>query len=465
MFVGREKELKKLNRMYESDSFEMAVIYGRRRVGKTTLINEFCKGKKTIFFVGLESVEKENLQVFSRMVWETAQPGADMPSFQSFAALFEYVARMAEQERIILVIDEYPYLAASCPAVSSVLQACIDHKMKESKLFLILCGSSMSFMEHQVLGYKSPLYGRRTAQFKIAPFDFWEARQMLPGFSAEEQALLYGVCGGVPEYLSHVNYRQSADENLKDLFFDSSGRLFEEPSNLLKQELRDPSSYNAVLTAISNGHSKLNEIAVTVGGSSSSCSNLLTSLIELGLIKKEYPITEKEGKKTIYSFEDQMFRFHFRFVKQNSSVITAGFGEQLYEKQIRNQLSDFMGPVFEIICRDWFFHQLGKDTLPFFFTGIGRWWGGNPATRKQEEVDLAAVSGSGSQILLAECKWRKEITGLPVLEQLRERSLMFPHQDKYLYLFSKSGFSQECREAAEENGNIHLIPFEMMVSL
>ena len=179
MFVGRKKELKKLNSMYERKTFEMAVFYGRRRVGKTTLINEFCKDKKTIYFVGLESTEKENLQSFSREVWRVTQQDTDMPPFRDFSSLFEYIAKLAEGERIILVIDEYPYLAAAAPAVSSVLQACIDHKMKNGQLFLILCGSSMSFMEHQVLGYKSPLYGRRTAQFKITPFDFWEARQML----------------------------------------------------------------------------------------------------------------------------------------------------------------------------------------------------------------------------------------------------------------------------------------------
>lgn len=182
MFVGRKKELKKLNTMYESEAFEMAVFYGRRRVGKTTLINEFCKNKKSIYFVGLESTEKENLKSFSKEVWKATQPGTEMPPFQDFGSLFEYVAGMAEKERIILVIDEYPYLAAAYPAVSSILQACIDHKMKNSKLFLILCGSSMSFMEHQVLGYKSPLYGRRTAQFKIMPFDFWDANRCCQRF-------------------------------------------------------------------------------------------------------------------------------------------------------------------------------------------------------------------------------------------------------------------------------------------
>lgn len=463
MFVGRKRELKKLNEMYARSSFEMAVFYGRRRVGKTTLINEFCKNKKTIYFVGLESTEKENLRSFSKEVWKIAEPNGDMPPFQNFEVLFEYVAKLAEEERIILVIDEYPYLAAAYPAVSSVLQACIDRKMKNGHLFLILCGSSMSFMEHQVLGYKSPLYGRRTSQFKIVPFDFWDARQMLPDFSPEEQAILYGVCGGIPEYLSHIDIRKGIDENLKDLFFDTSGRLFEETSNLLKQELRDPSSYNAVLTAIAGGHSKLNDIATAVGLTTSACSNLLVSLMELGLVQKEYPITEKTGRKTIYSFSDQMFRFSFRFVKPNISVISAGYGEQLYDSQIKTQIPDFMGTVFEIMCKDWFFHQLGKGTLPFFFSDIGRWWGGNPVTRKQEEIDLAAISDH--QIILAECKWRNEVADETVLRKLQEKSILFSYRNKYLYIFSKSGFDDKCQRIMNEAENIRLISFENMLSV
>ncbi len=464
MFVGRKKELEKLQNMYESDSFEMAVFYGRRRVGKTTLINEFCKGKKTIYFVGLESTIKENLESFSKAVWDVAEQGNLMPAFSDFASLFEYIAKLAEKERIVLVIDEYPYLAEAYSAVSSVLQACIDHKMKKGHLFLILCGSSMSFMEHQVLGYKSPLYGRRTAQFKVLPFDFWDSCQMLSGFQPEEAAILYGICGGIPEYLSHVSVTKSVDENLKGLFFEASGRLYEEPSNLLKQELRDPSTYYAVLAAIANGHSKLNDIAVTVGITTSACSNLLVTLSELGVVKKDYPVTEDGGKKTIYSFADQMFRFSFRFVKPNTSIITAGYGVQLYDNQIKEQLSDFMGEVFEIICRDWFFRQLGSSgRLPFFFSKIGRWWGGNPKTKKQEEIDLMAIASE--QAILAECKWKNELTDVSVLNKLIERSEIFTYREKYLYLFSKSGFAKSCYELAESSENIRLISFEDMCDL
>ena len=460
-FVGRKRELKKLEELYATEEFQMAVFYGRRRVGKTTLINEFCKGKKTIFCVGIESTEKENLESFSKEVWRSMEQGIEMPAFKDFESLFDYIAKLSEKERMVLVIDEYPYLASASPAVSSILQACIDRKMKDGKLFLILCGSSMSFMEHQVLGYKSPLYGRRTAQFKILPFDYWEAKEMLPGFQEEEQALLYGITGGIPEYLYRIRQDWSVEQNLVDLFFDSSGRLFEEPSNLLKQELRDPSTYNAILTAIAEGHSKLNEIASTVGIASGGCSNLLTSLSELGIITKETPVAETSAKKTIYKITDQMFRFWYRFVGPNTNTITAGYGEQVFQRLVAEQLSDFMGQVFEKMCLDWMVIQQGEGSLPIFFSQIGHWWGGNPKTRKQEEIDIMAVEKSSA--IFGECKWRNEPIDKAVLDKMIVKAEMFHYEKKYIYLFSKSGFTQGCKERAEECKNVRLIAFREMV--
>ena len=460
-FVGRIQELNKLEEMYATDTFQMAVIYGRRRVGKTTLINEFCKEKKTIFCVGIESTEKENLENFSKEVWRAEGIDKKMPAFENFESLFSYIAKLASKEQIVLVIDEYPYLAASQPAVSSILQACIDRELIGSHLFLILCGSSMSFMEHQVLGYKSPLYGRRTAQFKILPFDFWDSSLMLANFPKEEQAILYGVTGGIPEYLSRIRNDWTLKQNLVDLFFTSSGRLYEEPSNLLKQELRNPATYNAILTAIADGHSKQNEIANTVGIPTGGCSNLLKSLIELGILSKEMPVNEQSTKKTIYKISDQMFQFWYRFVGPNTNMITAGYGEVVYDNLVENQLSDFMGHAFENICKDYLIRQLGSGKCPFFFNQIGHWWGTNSHTHKQEEIDIMAVGKNAA--IFGECKWRNEDVDLQTLNKLIERSEMFSYTDKYIYLFSKNGFTSSCIEKAQTNDKIFLISFSEMI--
>lgn len=460
MFVGRQKELKKLEQMYQSEQYEFAVFYGRRRVGKTTLINEFCRNKKTIYYVGLESTLAENLREFSRAIWSVTGSGFPLPPFQDFESAFDFISEQAKSDRLILVIDEFPYLAESYSGISSLLQSYIDRKFKDGKLFLILCGSSMSFMQHQVLGYKSPLYGRRTAQFKIDPFDFFDTIKMIPDFSEEDQALLYGVTGGIPEYLSYIDPALSADDNIKELFFDSTGRLFEEPSNLLKQELRNPSVYNSVMTAVANGASRLNQIAEKAGITSGSCSGYLTSLMELGIIEKEYPVTEKEGRKTIYRFRDQMFRFSYRFVRTNTSMITQDMGSRIYDQLVKPQLPDFMGQVFEHICTEYLIREQQAGQTPFFFTKIGRWWGGNPETHQQEEIDILAFSDQ--KAIFGECKWREEPVSMAVLSALRRRRNLFHFTENYLYIFGKSKFENELYTAAEQDNHIRLILFSKM---
>jgi AAA+ ATPase superfamily predicted ATPase len=227
MFIGREKELSKLNEMYASDSFEFAVIYGRKRVGKTTLIREFCKDKKAIYFIAREANDIINIENFSKDVFNvTSKETAGTAKFPDWEKAFEYIYNLAKNERLILVIDEYPYLAQANRSISSIIQAHIDMKFKDSKLFLILCGSSMSFMEYQVLSYKSPLYGRRTSQFKIKPFTFFESIKYHKEFTNEEKAIIYGITGGIPEYLSKIKEGKSLKDNIIDMFLNENGHLF-----------------------------------------------------------------------------------------------------------------------------------------------------------------------------------------------------------------------------------------------
>ena len=299
-FYCRENELRKLNKRYQKESFECIIIYGRRRVGKTSLINEFCKEKPTIFFSALNTTGKENLEALSKAIMSYERPEMDeAPVFRSYDAALDELTVLSADRRIVVVIDEYPYLAKAKPAISAMLQHVIDHKWKDSKMYLILCGSSMSFMENQVLGQESPLYGRRTGQFRIEPLDYRETAVFHPDLEAEENALIYGITGGVPHYINKLDVKDDIDEALLDNFFDRSSYLYEEPGNLLKQELREPATYNAIIKAIAEGASKLNDITTKVGEPSSVISKYLKTLIDLGIIKKETPVTEKPGKKII----------------------------------------------------------------------------------------------------------------------------------------------------------------------
>ena len=461
MFIGRNKELNALNTLYKSDKFEFVVIYGRRRVGKTALINHFINDKKAIYFMGVESNEKLNLENLSRSIIEYQNNITGDFTFASYQAALEYVFQMAKTERLVLVIDEYPYVAKNTQSLASTIQLLIDQNMKDSKLMLILCGSSMSYMEDQVLAYKSPLYGRRTAQIKINPFDFAESCQCFPNMSNEEKAIMYGIVGGTPQYILQMSDKLSIEENIKNTFLNPMSFIYEEPINLLKQEVREPAIYTAIITAIATGYSRMVEISTKVGEDTNVCSRYLKNLISLGIIKKETPYGEKESKKSIYTIEDNMFKFWYRFVLDNTSGIARGAVDIVYKK-IEGQLNDYMGKIFENICMQYLWKLLIIGKSPVDFTSLGRWWGNDPINKCQVEIDIMGEQDKNTA-LLAECKWRNELIDRAVLEKLTERSRLFKYSKVHYFLFSKTGFTQECIQRADEMGNVSLVCFNDMI--
>ena len=461
MFIGREKELKALNNLYTSDKFEFAVIYGRRRVGKTALINEFIGDKKSIYFMGVESNAKQNLENFSKSIIEYNSGIVADTSFQSFQSALEYVFELSRNERIILVIDEYPYVARSSKSLASTLQMLIDKYKDTSKVMLILCGSSMSYMEDNVLAYKAPLYGRRTAQMKILPFDFEETCRYFKNFSSEDKALIYGIVGGTPQYLLQMNDKQSIEDNIKNTYLNPVSFLFEEPTNLLKQEVREPAIYTAIITAIATGASRMSEIATKVGEDTNVCTSYIKNLMNLGIVQKETPYGEKNSRKTIYYIEDNMFRFWYRFVLDNNSVIMRGATDRVY-KRIEPYLSDYMGKVFEDICTQYLWKQLLDEKCPIEFNSLGRWWGNDPKEKKQTEIDIMGEQDKDTA-LFGECKWTNEKVDLGVLETLVKRSKLFSYTNVHYYLFSKTGFTKGCIDKAEEMSNISLVSYNEIV--
>ena len=461
MFIGRERELNALERLYQSNKFEFAVIYGRRRVGKTALINKFIDDKNAIYFMGVESNAKQNLENLSKSIMEYVS-GTEIDSiFSSFQSALEYVFKLSEKERIILAIDEYPYVARSSKSLASTLQLLIDKYKDKSKLMLILCGSSMSYMEDHVLAYKAPLYGRRTAQMKLVPFDFEETCRYFKNFSDEDKALIYGVVGGTPQYLLQIDDNLSVEENIKNTFLNPVSFLYEEPINLLKQEVREPAIYTAVIAAVATGASRMSEISGKVGEDTNVCSMYLKNLINLGIVQKETPYGEKASRKSVYSIEDNMFRFWYRFVFENNSIIARGAADLVY-KRIEPQLSDYMGKVFEEICRQYLWKQLLSGNCPVEFASLGRWWGNNPKEKRQEEIDIMGEQDKNTA-LFAECKWTNEKVDLGVLETLVKRSELFNYKTKHYYLFSKSGFTKGCIDKANEMGNVTLVEFADMI--
>jgi len=458
MFIGRERELKKLNSLYGTDIFQFPVIYGRRRVGKTALINEFIRGKDAISFTGIESTASQNLENLSHAIHHYVGGAGEAPIYSSFQSALEAIFKLSENKRLVFSIDEYPYVAKAYKPFSSVLQKLIDKYKDNSQLYLILCGSSMSFMEEQVLGYKSPLYGRRTAQFKILPFDFAESRKYFKNFSDEDMALIYGIVGGTPQYLLQINDSLSVEDNIKDNVLDPNSYLFEEPANLLKQEVQKASLYNAIISAIATGCTKLSEISVKVGEPTSACAICLKKLLALDIIKKETPFKEDSTKKTIYIIDDNLFRFWYRFVPQNLSLLQNSMIDVAY-KSVSDGMSTYMGMVFEEICKQYLWQLNRMSKTPATFTELGRWWGNDPNEKKQVEIDMIAECNNDTAIF-GECKWTNERVDTKVLETLLYRSGLFHYKNVYLYLFSKSGFTKGCEEKADELGNVTLVTFQ-----
>ena len=449
MFYCREKELSQLNKFYNSDTFECIVIYGRRRVGKTALINEFCKDKPTIFFSALSATISENLENFSKSIYEYRYPDkvvTEAPIYPSFDAAMQEVTTLASKERLILVIDEFPYLAKADESIQSRLQHIIDHKWQTGKLFLILCGSSMSFMENQVLGYESPIYGRRTAQIKLEPLKYRDLKQFYPKLSNEDLSIVYGITGGIPLYINKLNVKKDIKTALIENFFDTSAYLFEEPENLLKQELREPALYNSIISAIAGGASRSNEISTKAGIDSGKCAKYIQVLIDLGILKKETPMAEKSGKKTIYTIKDPFFRFWYRFVPRNMTAIISGKISKAYDSLIGAYLHDYMGLVFEDICRDYLMNY--ADNLPITLVSVGQWWGPDPVAKKEVQIDIIGKAAEENKYIIGSCKYRNKETDADELDLLKDYAKVFNKgNDYYYYIFSLGGFTKKLKES------------------
>lgn len=449
MFIGRENELKALNKAWQSDKFQFIVVYGRRRVGKSMLLTHFSKGKQGIYHLAQETSHRAALEQFSRSVAAyTQQEGLH---YKDWEEALGHIASLAQTQRLMLIIDEFPYIAESSPGLLSLLQNIIDTKLLNTSLMLVLCGSTVGFMEREVLGVKSPLFGRRTGQMRIEPFDYLTAAQFVPKYSNIDKALTYSIFGGIPHYLTKLDDNCSLADNIKENVLTPYSYLYDEPILLLKQELREPALYNAIIEAIASGSSRLNEIATNVGEDVSKCGKYLRILVELGFILRETPVESKpSGKKTLYSIADPFFAFWYKFVFSNRTNLVQGLLDYVLEEEILASLSHYTGRLFERICIE-YMHILNREKkLPFVYRQIGRWWGQDNRSKTQVELDIVALGKN--EVLIGECKWTNEPVDIKVLNKLIDNSEAFPCEKKIYVLFSKSGFTQAVIDEAKSKG-------------
>ncbi len=456
-FVNRKSEIQFLLDRVASNKAEFIIVYGRRRIGKTELLKEAFKKRQAIYFVadlGADQDQRRRLSEAIHGVYPNPLLEADPPP--AWDPLLRYLIEIGKKERIILILDEFPYLCSSNPALPSILQRTWDEAGKNSKLCVILCGSFVSFMEREILGQKSPLYGRRTGQLLLQPLPIHTLKEFFPTRSQDERISTYAILGGVPAYLLQFSNSLSLAQNIEKEILTTTAFLYDEVRFILMEELRDPKHYLSILQSIAFGNTRMNDIVQRTGIERGPASKYLSVLQELRLIERETPVTEKhpeKSRKGIYRLSDNFFRFWFRFVLPYKSRLVEGGSRKLLEQEILPNLDNFIGQVFDKICTEIFHYLISKGIIGLNCDRVGRWWGGN------EEIDLVGMTGE-IPVFAAECKWSRKPIGMDVLKNLeRKITLIAPEPNLAkirLGLFSRSGFTKEVEEIGRK-GEIVLI--------
>ncbi|NJF24874.1 ATP-binding protein [Thermococcus sp. Bubb.Bath] len=416
MFMDREEELALLEERLKSGKAQFIVIYGRRRVGKTALILEFLRRHSGVYLLARETSEAKHLERFSlRLAEYFNDPLLKKNPLRSWDAFFEYLSTKAEKP-LIIAIDEFPYLVKDNKALPSILQEYWEMKLSKGKVFLIISGSSVSMME-RLLGYKSPLYGRRTAQLKLKPLDFFSAREFLPRYSPEDFVRVYGILGGTPAYLLEFSDEKSLEENFKG-YFRVDSFLYGDALFVLREELDEPRNYFAIMEAIARGKTTLGEITNDTGLERATVGKYLSVLIDLDLVKRELPVTaSRKSRKGRYYITDNYFAFWFRYVYPNADLIESGNGELLVDA-VMADIDHYLGGIFEGVAKEFLLRLKKHGELPFKFTRIGRWW------HKGEEIDLVALNEREKKALFVEVEWKdlSEREARGILKDLRRKA-------------------------------------------
>jgi AAA+ ATPase superfamily predicted ATPase len=458
MFYGREIELEFLKKKLNSKKSELIIIYGRRRIGKTELLKYFSKdvlGHN--FYVAKECTDKEQLESFSKNIITTNNtPYID--TFKDWETALIYLMDRKTDFKKLLIIDEFPYIVHSNKVIPSVIQNIWDHNYKNSNIVIILCGSAMSFIEKEILSEKAPLFGRATGIYKLTEMNYLTASQFFENTNYEVLIMIYCILGGIPHYLDQFDSESTLEENIKTNILRKGCTLYSEVEFLIKQELRETSRYYTIIEAVAFGNTKLNDIYTKTQIDARKISVYLNNLIELNIIEREYPIDFKTKKKInaqsgLYKLKDNFFRFYFRFIFPNLSLLEIGDVDIAYDKIISPEINAFVSIPFEDICIQYL--KIKNKSLPIQFTHIGRWW------NKTDEIDIVAMY-MNKVVIVGECKWKVSKMSLHDYNKLIEKLQFIKAdlKDVHIYLFSKSGFEKSLTDLAEINEKMHIISIE-----
>ena len=463
-FLGREKEILDLEKEYARDG-GFVVIYGRRRIGKTTLIKQLIKSKTAFYFLATKEVESQSMKRFAGVIARTTGNSVlQKAAFSDWLDLFQAVADYKPNEKKVLVIDEFPYLVKVNDSFPSILQNAWDEILKDSNVMLILCGSLISMMKKHALSYESPLYGRRTAQMRIAPLPFttvYENQKL----SFEEAAEQYSITGGVPKYMEFFSDGQPLYEQIKENVLSKNGFLYEEPNFLLTDEVQVPTNYFSIIKVIADGNHKLGTIAGILGLETSALTPYLKTLSELGFIEKQVPVTERNAEKTrkgLYFISDNFLRFWFRYVYPYKGELELDNMQISLDELDKDFKEKFVAFAYEDICKEIFARLCSDKAIDFTPSKIGSYWLNDKSGNTQ--IDVMAVDTVNKRLFAGECKYHNQPVDADVYFELvkkvdnsAEIKSAFKGYTVIYGVFSKSGFTGRMTDISNSNPNLFLI--------
>lgn len=456
-FINRERELAALESQYAATGASLMVIYGRRRVGKTTLIKEFIKDKRALYFLAREESEDISLKRFAQELNSyIGQEALPSNSFDKWRELFDAFLCYEQNEKKILILDEFPYMVGSNAAFPSILQWMWDEVFQNENIMLILSGSLIHMMIKHALNYESPLYGRRTGQIKLKQIDFMFYDKFFDTMPYRDLVERYAVTGGVPRYIELFNHKNNVFDEINRLILSQDGLLFEEPEFLLRREVEEIGSYFTIIESIAAGNRKQGKIAADIGVKQTSLPKYLKTLLDLDILEREVPVTERnpeKSKMSLYQIKDNFLRFWFRFVYPERNRIELGQSDYVLERIKANFIDNHVAHIYETVCRSEIWRLAFDGVLQL--NTVGRWW------NSKVEIDIVALDNTGEDIIFAECKYRNQPMDTDVFYSLLEKKdhvqwNKAKRREKFV-LFSIGGFTNQLLEIAAEREDILLI--------
>lgn len=448
MFLGRFNELEELNKRYNSNKFEFGFIYGTRRIGKTSLLHEFVKDKKNIFFQARQVNDHDNLVLFSKEVAKCFSLPQSF-TFSDFDSALQYIADNIGDEKLVMILDEYPYFNNEKNGYSSYLQDFIDNKVLDKKIKLVLAGSNISSMK-ELQSNSSPLFQRNTFQMKLTKMPFNEAALFLKGINVEDKVKYLSLFGTFPYYLAMIDKTKSFKENVYNLLFSKYGTLQNAPENILSQTIRTQTVYNSILFALANRKKTVKEIANVINEGEAKVAKYLITLVDSEIVDKRNAFNG--NKKTIYYvISDPLILFWYRFILNNKEDISLGIGKNIFDDN-KDKINDYIARSFEDVAISYMEYKDVMGELSHPYHSFKNYKVDNSKLGRSIEID--GISDYKDNLLVIECKYRKEKFSMAMFNHLKESVSIFDgYKHIEYYLFSKSGFEKELKSLKD----VHLI--------